>query len=766
MEKFITMPYGEDRVEIAGIPFAVKKENENIVPIANEGKPINFKEERCSHVVFAGMVTREAPCSEWWGPDEYWHNNSVRLFLGDSLGFIRIVYDDDTLDCVELIYGVTVWSYELITERKPHEMHLNNFEGPYPEPFRSDAAARKLLDRSLRLVHDPKGDKGSSYLLAVRLREDKPVKSIYLIESGKTNKVFVSGITFVKAGSGVTFEKEVCSDWFLKKGYLPDVDKLARRLYQFRDEIPEHVESLYPADYSGSKAEFGGSNVADIWTNLYLCNIEDITRRKIDSEGVPHTSSQGAPEFGLVIGNGMFRENVGLFYPTCWTRDVGRVAIEAAYSGRPCNLTDYVNVIETYLYDDTNQYYKAQWKRVGNGRQLGWDQRDYDTLKENDGHASMMMSVYAAYRHGSIDVEWVRSHEKFLADAAGWYRWQIDHPELSGFRVLLANESESSTQMFAISDLFSNVMSMYSLEAYAIMASDAGLKTLEKECRDMADLLRRGVDELFLSDSRYGQVYHDITYDCWTYDYKRFAHAFVYADIYGYDLSGMGEELLGRIRNSYREQKDRFFNPYSGRQMGYGQGYLTNTALLLDEVEDYTACIEACAFLSYHHTDYNYIVPEGVIVHPSGRFWFRNGDQGNAVQQGEIMKSGRLMLGLDQLGDGLRVIPRLPETFDHLSLYNTLLTVIQDGKPHSIKLKEYTYRRLKRGYVVKLRLDAPVEVSSIRFGPFRLEDEAFDVPAPYSVRTIAGHKYVYVQNVGRVKSLTMHCRAVKSPKID
>ena len=298
------------------------------------------------------------------------------------------------------------------------------------------------------------------------------------------------------------------------------------------------------------------------------------------------------------------------------------------------------------------------------------------------------------------------------------------------------------------------------------MASDAGLKTLEKECRDMADLLRRGVDELFLSDSRYGQVYHDITYDCWTYDYKRFAHAFVYADIYGYDLSGMGEELLGRIRNSYREQKDRFFNPYSGRQMGYGQGYLTNTALLLDEVEDYTACIEACAFLSYHHTDYNYIVPEGVIVHPSGRFWFRNGDQGNAVQQGEIMKSGRLMLGLDQLGDGLRVIPRLPETFDHLSLYNTLLTVIQDGKPYSVKLKEYTYRRLKRGYVVKLRLDAPVEVSSIRFGPFRLEDEAFDVPAPYSVRTIAGHKYVYVQNVGRVKNLTMHCRAVKSPKID
>ena len=39
MEKFITMPYGEDRVEIAGIPFAVKKENENIVPIALKEAP-------------------------------------------------------------------------------------------------------------------------------------------------------------------------------------------------------------------------------------------------------------------------------------------------------------------------------------------------------------------------------------------------------------------------------------------------------------------------------------------------------------------------------------------------------------------------------------------------------------------------------------------------------------------------------------------------------------------------------------------------------
>ena len=79
-------------------------------------------------------------------------------------------------------------------------------------------------------------------------------------------------------------------------------------------------------------------------------------------------------------------------------------------------------------------------------------------------------------------------------------------------------------------------------------------------------------------------------------------------------------------------------------RQAYGQGYLTGAVLMLDLVEEYTACVNASANLCYHHTDVPYVVPEGVILHGSGQYWFRNSDLGNAVQQAEIIKEARLML--------------------------------------------------------------------------------------------------------------------------
>lgn len=144
---------------------------------------------------------------------------------------------------------------------------------------------------------------------------------------------------------------------------------------------------------------------------------------------------------------------------------------------------------------------------------------------------------------------------------------------------------------------------------------------------------------------RYGKVYTDTTDDCWTYEYKRMVDLLIYSDMFGYDMSYEHPEWFDLLNRTFLAQKEVFYAPESGRQMGYGQGYLTQSAIMLDRYEEMTECIETAAMFCYHHTDHSYIVPEGVIVHGSKRFWYRNSDLGNAVQQAEIVKCALAFAG-------------------------------------------------------------------------------------------------------------------------
>ena len=192
---------------------------------------------------------------------------------------------------------------------------------------------------------------------------------------------------------------------------------------------------------------------------------------------------------------------------------------------------------------------------------------------------------------------------------------------------------------------------------------------------------------------KYGYILTDTTDDCWTYEYKRMIDLLIYSDIVGYDMLLENPELHDLLSRTFDAQKDLFYHPESGRQMGYGQGYLTQCAIMLDRYDELTECIEAAAMFCYHHTDHNYIVPEGVIVHGSKRFWYRNADHGNAVQQAEIVKCSRLLLGIDDIVPerGLRLIPRLPITWQTMEVTRYPVT----GADKKIKYISFSYKRGK-----------------------------------------------------------------------
>jgi hypothetical protein len=709
--------------EFHGIPFKVIQTEKGYANLASSAEPLLVKDhgETVQAAFFLGMVTEKTECSAWWGPTERWYAFNNRIFIGDQVGKIFIVYSDSTADVIPIIFGVNLWNYELLNQVKASEKYLT-FWGAYPEPFKSDPHAKALLDSSLVLMENDTV-KGGKYILGVKTRHKPVIKIILSNDNVRTAGFYITAITCQSASSDGN------PDWILRderfyaqKKYYPAMDKLARRLYQFRDELPLADPYLPPKGYNGPIVKFSGTPLAEIFTNVYAHNIYDMRTKKVDEKGGMHTSSGDLADFGLYIGMGTFRSNARCYYDHVWTRDAGRTMMEVIESGETDRAAKAGDEAIRLLYDPSSKFSQPHWQRIGNASRLNNDGLWRSVGgKENDGHAAMMLFLYTLIEHRCVDAGWVKDNWKALCDAAEWYCWQMDHPKESGFDKVLSSESEASTQQYGTFDLFSNYSAYIGLKAFTRLALQYGDQTHEKRWNQYAGKLYSGIMDMFTTiHPHYGKIFVDVTNDCWTWEYKRFVPLFLANDLNTYDPAIQDPELYKICYNTYLAQKEDFFSYASGRQMGYGQGYITETAILLDEPVDMKGYVEEAAAFCYHHSDYNYIVPEGVIMHPSGKCWFRNSDLGNGVQQGEIVKAGRLLIGLDDLNPeaGLNVIPRLPATWSRIEVrdYPVVATDLQ-GKYLRTKIK-YQLDRIENGYKFQFESADAIRMGQVRLGPF------------------------------------------------
>jgi hypothetical protein len=676
--------------------------------------------DNCAVLFFLGMVTERPECSEWWGQSERYHYHGKRLFIGDRLARINIIYADDTMETIPVIFGVNVWAYELFSPLKENEKGLNNYGGPYQEPFASEPAAMNLLENSLVLLEND-AEKSAKYIFSIKVKDKTIREAVIIKEPYKEAGIAVSAVTSLKCGYRIKADwKVVEPDFFLKHEYHPAMDQLARRLYQFRDEIPQKIEPVTIQGDHGLKVKFSGNPAAEIYSNVYMVNLDDMANNKVDENGKSHTSSKGTAYFGSYIGMGTYHLQ-DAYYSSMWSRDVGRTMIEITRTGIHDRMRLAAQVHHSYLYDGCIKYHQPHWKRIANGMEIGDDNtKKFLAGKENDGHASLMLFIYNLYACGVVDSAWLKQNSEHIHAAADWFFWQIENPSESNFDKVLYSESEASTQQYGGYDLYSNTIAFYALQGYAILAKAADDKGMAEKCLSAAILLRKGILERFTTNHpRYGKIFTDTIDDCWTWEYKRFAPLFAMTDIFSYDASSHDAEWYHIAMNTYCAQKEDYFSHAAGRQMGYGQGYLTETAILLDEFEDMAGCMEMAAYFCYHHTDLNYIVPEGVIMHPSGAFWFRNSDLGNAVQQGEIVKCGRLLIGLDDnlRVEGLHIIPRLPNGWTKLEVSGYGVSGIT-GSGRASASVSLIYEKLQNGWRLFFKADKAIRIGTVRIGPF------------------------------------------------
>jgi hypothetical protein len=743
-----------EKLEVRGIPFSVKRENGVVAKLPSS---IGF-DARCEMLFFLGMSTDSWQCSEWWGQQEVYYDYSTRLFFGDRVGRIRVLYDDRTEELISVIFGVNCWNYNLFFKPKPHE-NIMHFSAPYDEPFRSDPEARKILEESLRLMEntDEACEKATKWVFAYKVRPEKRIIKIdFGKEEAKRSDFVVSGVTALLAGGEISSDWDyVTQEFFLRKDYYKPVDRLRRRIYQFRDELPERDEIVNVENFDAPDIVFKGNGLADIYTNVYRKNIMDMAYNKVTDDGMPHTSSRNTANYGCYIGFGTYTiENS--YFDHVWTRDIGRTLIEITNLGYFDRARRAADRLHELLYYPSIRFKIPHWKRIAN--LVAKDENDlHNEGKENDGHASIMLFIYNLYNKGAVDRKWLVEHKKELKDAADYYIWQYENPEQSNFNGILYSESEASTQIYGGYDLFSNIISILAIEGYARLFDEIEDFEYAKRLRKLAKILKEGARKYFLMEHpRYGKVYTDTTDDCWTYEYKRLGELFLQSDLNGYDVFNDDSELFDIMTRTFMAQKEVFYAPESGRQMGYGQGYLTLSTLALDLFDELTECMEAATMMCYHHTDNKYIVPEGVIMHGSKQFWFRNCDLGNAVQQAEIVKCARLVVGIDDIdkNKGIRLVPRLPDTWDGFEAKDFPVT-LKDG---TVKKFSFAYGRnihsddeskiiIKgtdgtKNYTAVFDKDIPVEY--LRMGPFDYRNINIS-GKEYEVKKIHDRFFAYVK---------------------
>ncbi len=165
----------------------------------------------------------------------------------------------------------------------------------------------------------------------------------------------------------------------------------------------------------------------------------------------------------------------------------------------------------------------------------------------------------------------------------------------------------------------------------------------------------------------------------------------------------------------------------SPRRWGYGQGFMTQSALLLDRMDDATQMTEWIARLCFApRQPHPYRVPECAMMKSDGSMWARRGDLGNGFQAGEVLIACQILLGIDDYdANTLEPTPRLPIGWTWVRVHKWPVRVSSLSRSEMVMLSmELTRDKGCNKCDFKVSVDKPVDNVAIRVGPFPIFNHA------------------------------------------
>ena len=669
--------------------------------------------------IFLIGMTATPNISCWSDPT----NLSVRCFIGDEVGKIRLDYNDGSTQVFPLVSGESIWWGKSFYRD--------------PGPFPTNSQFRKALASALRL-YPPMPVEDGNYVGVITPRP-LPLRSI-TIESSAAKRAtpIINGITLESADTNDLADVKsitagaIPSEFarFIEKKSLRPVgegeSQAQRQLNDLRLALYSSVENVRsrlapetPSNYSGPRVSFKGNRTAEILANAFSFNVQDIAD-KIDSGGMYHTSTKGALLWGDNGGQfGTYRTNAGIYYPASWTRDMGRSLQELTilgYTNEAARCADYcLRMARLWQEDPTlkvnGESFPPHWSRIANRPKNA-------PPFENDGHGLVTMFLYKLWQRIPERDAWLRSRWPDIKAAGDWILWQFDHPEISGASngVLHTTGECAAGNGYSV---YADYVCMDALQALAQMAESVGQTNCATQWRDRATQMRQAmVDRYVINDPKYGRV--------WTLDFAGWpTHPTVLgplifvADYQGFAPDDDDSNLRAVNEAAYQRLIDTY-HPFGfyGQAMGYGQGFVTQSALLLDRMRDATSMMDWIAKEIYDPKFGSFIVPEGVQIDPSGQFLYRAGDLGNGVQEAEIVKALRLVIGIDDTQPArLRFYPRMPYGWTEMAVEKYPVLSKNGGKMETALLHYKLSRRGKK-MALEIASDRQLGLISVRLGPF------------------------------------------------
>lgn len=732
-DRFLALPLA-DKAEASasrmlyryGVPFVetAGRARANATLDLNVGIP-------AKRIFVLGMTESMRP-SAWSDPRNY----SARFVVGDKLGAIRLHYADGSTQEFPLILGESVWWGLPFYQTR--------------EPFPSDAHLRAAFEQALRLYPAAPVDDGN--YVAVISPKAAALASIEIVGSPeKKGSVTIAGIT-VESAPGTSIRgataipivelsaefkkfmqaKPLRENGTDEAGAEQRLTNLKEAFYTTEAVFKLPVPTEIPIGYHGPLVTFKGTNQARALENAFYANVQDMSD-KVDSEGMYHTSTRNALAWAgdpRSAGGefGTFRKDVGVYYNTSWSRDLGRSLQELTELGYldQAKLTAEYSLRDSRLWTENpsltykGQHLPAHWSRVINAP-------DPSLPFENDGHGLISLFIYKLWQRLPDRDAWLRAHWTDVKAAGDWILWQFDHPEISGAKdgVLYTTGESAAGKGYSV---YPDAVCVSALEALAQMADSIGESQSAAAWRDRAEKMKQAIPARYLiSDPKYGQVW-TLDFAGWPNQSTVLGPLIFRADYEGFapeddhpDWRKANEAAYQRLIDSYKP-----FGFY-GCAMGYGQGFVTQAALLLDRMHDASTMLNWTAREVYDPQIHSFVVPEGAQIDPTGHYMFRSGDHGNGVQEAEIVKAIRIVIGVDDTQPGrVRVMPRMPYSWSEISIRRYPVLFSRNGKTETALLDyELTRNTGKMSFTVSS--SKALGSVAIRLGPFEKQPERSSV---------------------------------------
>ncbi len=607
---------------------------------------------------------------------------------------------------------------------------------------------------------------------------------------------------------------------------------LADALYMREEDLPDSVDLLpFPTDLDATEVRFLGGVEGDMLTNVWTANLALIAEKFPADTGVFWESvPEVGPWYGGYNGFGTWCP-AGIYYgeDMAFARCTDHYATLALrLINNPTRLTRFVDYVDHWLYFyrhdhdpangppndglDLEAYPKdaqPNWSFVINSP-LGMPM-PIDPVpggQETCGHGATVVARWLAWRHlGSPIGGWLddprpgvfgKSRWDSTFDAAEFICWYMDYTgmdvmfsegETTGwaggapgtpgslvpFAASEANTLEDIRRFYANSNMYEPYptwVCCVGLRCSAAIAEATGKTDLAERWRQYAKRLEDGMYRLLRVGDHRTPMWRVSPHSVYPSLQDSLVHAWFAFYFDGYDPNRWDPMLTRVTRNTLQRQLNQPYGHAPVLAMGYGQGWLTKAALLLDEMDDAGPLLWNIAKYTYdknmdfvdetRRIDWRrwlYIIPEGTNILEDGR-WHRIGDLSNGANQGPPMHAIEICAGVDDTHPGdLRIMPRVPDPLTGIEVKNHFALLQGGGERARIS---YQFERTGR---FVMESDVPLPRLSVRLGPFSKEAaERFTASATFlekaTVRTEVSGRYegreawwVWVENLSGVQTL-------------